>query len=171
MMAATVTPISTHLKKIELSTHLDRKTSNGSLDSCLPRGVNSSEFVSAFTSLRASIERRIFLTDGGSSASERVCSISPRLQTLTRSTRSCNDNRIISGVCCSESCLRVSQRIMQSKEEYPTSLSCRSLLNIWKHMPFCTRPARPRRCFALAREIKDSTSLESCRRSSNLNKY
>ncbi|KAE8357617.1 hypothetical protein BDV27DRAFT_151180 [Aspergillus caelatus] len=80
-----------------------RKTSSGSLASCIPNGVKFSEFVKALTSLRESIARRMFLEEGASRASRRVGSTSPSLQIFTRSTKSCKERRSISGVCCSAS--------------------------------------------------------------------
>lgn len=102
-MAAILMVASRHLKKAPWMISFPRNTSSGSFASCDPRDVRFSAFVRAFTSLRESIARRMFLDEGGSSASRRVCSTSPSLQILTRNTRSCNDNRSISGVCCSAS--------------------------------------------------------------------
>lgn len=144
-----------------------RKTSSGSFASCDPKGVKLSLLVRALTSFRESIARRIFLEDGGSNASRSVCSTSPSLQILTRSTRSCRDRRSISGVCCSAS-YHCQRSLSSGRCNVHTSLSWRYLVKRWKQIPFCTRPARPRRCLALAREMKDSTSRESCLLSSNL---
>lgn len=97
-IAAIVTAPSKHLKIQPSSMTFPRNTSNGSFASCRPNGVNSSEAVSALTSTRASIARRMFFAKGGWSASANVCSMAPSLQILTRSTRSCNDRRNISAV-------------------------------------------------------------------------
>lgn len=102
-MAAMLTAASRHLKNAPWMISFPRKTSSGSLASCMPSGVSASEFVSALTSLSESIARRMFFGDGGSTASRSVCSTSPRLQIFTRSTRSWSDRRSISGVCCSAS--------------------------------------------------------------------
>lgn len=107
-MAAMLMQASRHLKNTPWIINFPRKTSRGNLASCMPRGVKLSELVRALTSFSESIARRMFLDDGGSSASRRVCSTSPSLQILTRSTRSCKDSRSISGVCCSASCEDVS---------------------------------------------------------------
>lgn len=103
-IAAMLTALSKHLKNAPYIMSFPRKTSNGNFASCLPSGVRVSVFVSALTSLRASMARRIFLDDGGSMASESVGSTSPKLHIFTRRTRSCNESRSISGVCCSASC-------------------------------------------------------------------
>ena len=100
--------------------------SSGNLASCWPSGVSSSPGVRAPTSISASIARRMLRTEGGSSASAKTFTMllpSPtsrpfvaslglllwpgpcaafcgteRLQIFTRITRSCSDNRSISGV-------------------------------------------------------------------------
>ena len=102
-MAAILIDASRHLKNAPWIISFPRKTSSGSFASCIPNGVRFSAFVRALTSFRESIARRMFFDEGGSSASRRVCSTSPNLQILTRNTRSCKDNRSISGVCCSAS--------------------------------------------------------------------
>ena len=100
-IAAMLTDASTQLKKAPYSINFPRKTSSGNLASRFPSDVNTSPPVSAFTVLRDSIALRTFFAEGGSRASESVSSISPRLQILTRSMRSCKERRSISGLCCS----------------------------------------------------------------------
>jgi len=124
--------------------------------------------ISALTSLSDSTARRIFFKEGGSKASSSVCSTSPRLQIFTRNTRSCKESLRISGVCSSASYAYLSIQLRASSVPRRTCFSYRCLVNKWKQIPFRTRPALPRRCFAFAREINDSTSLESRRLSSKL---
>ena len=104
-MAAMLTVASKHRKKAPWMIILPRKTSSGNLANCVPRDVRLSLLVSALTSLRESMARRMFFDDGGSRASRSVCSTSPNLHIFTRSTRSCKESRSSSGVCCSASCI------------------------------------------------------------------
>ena len=161
---------SKQLKRLPSNISFPRKTSRGSLASCLPSGVRSSPIVSAFTSIRESMARLTFFERGGSRASARVCSMLPSLQILTRRTRSWRESRSISGVCCSAIWIHISDLGTKRLMGLPprTRLSWRDFVKRWKQRPFCTRPARPRRCLAFAREMKDSRSLDSCRLSSNL---
>ena len=73
------------------------------------------------------------------------------MQIFTRMTKSWSESLSISGVCCSA-----------------MRLSWRYFVKRWKHRPSCTRPARPRRCFALALDMNDCVKRDSCLRSSNL---
>src|SRR5260221_5276264 len=67
-IAAIVMAASKHLKILPRRMSFPKNTSNGSLASCWPRGVRSSAFVKALTSIRASTARLIFFAEGGSRA-------------------------------------------------------------------------------------------------------
>lgn len=83
---------------------------------------------------------------GGSSALCKTSSIEPvNLRILIRKARSCKESRSISGIGCSA-----------------MEVSKRAFVNMWKQIPSCTRPARPRRCKAFERAIQHSTSFDIC---------
>ncbi len=100
-IAAIVRVASKHLKILPSMINFPKNTSSGNFASCRPRTVRSSAAVRALTSMSAPIARRTVLEEGGSRASANVSSMPPSSKILTRSIKSCNDSRSISGVCSS----------------------------------------------------------------------
>lgn len=120
-------------------------------------------------SIRAETARCMFTVEGGSRACVRTSSIlEPNLTlvVLIRRQRSDKLRRIISGTGLS----RIWQYsiIILGKFKTLTLTSCLSCVNRWKHIPSRTRPARPRRCFALLFDIFVKISRLNCLFSSNL---
>mmetsp|Transcript_24687 Transcript_24687/g.65242 ORF Transcript_24687/g.65242 Transcript_24687/m.65242 type:complete len:200 (-) Transcript_24687:170-769(-) len=124
---------------------LPMRTSTGSVDKCTPNAVSFSpppSMSSASSSTSCLTACLIATALGGSSKREQTSAAgSTYLSALMVSTRRSSGTREISGGW-----------------KLSMTSSCVKLVIRWKATPGRVRPARPRRCLALARETRTSSS-------------